>query len=402
MNESLLSYIPMDRRQAMVEGRSLPDQTRGAALLADISGFTPLTEVLVRELGAQRGADELTVCLNRVYEALIEQLHRWRGSAIAFAGDAVTCWFDGDDGQKAVACALAMQEAMRSVQAVHTPFGSTITLSMKAAVATGPARRWLVGDPRIRVIDTLAGAILERLAAAEHQAERGEVILAPCALASLADAAVIGAVRTAPDGRTFGVATGLRKAPQPAPWPPVPLDPLDENEVRPWLLAPVYERLRQGHGGFLAELRPTVALFLRFGGIAYDEDPAAGARLDAYVRWVQATVERYQGTLIDLNIGDKGSYIYVNFGAPITHEDNAARAAATALDLRQPPAGFDYTAPVQIGISQGRMRVGTYGAKDHRTYGALGDEVNMAARLMMACQPGQIPGERRRPTPGHG
>ncbi|MEZ4582652.1 MAG: hypothetical protein R3A10_13625 [Caldilineaceae bacterium] len=27
-------------------------------------------------------------------------------------------------------------------------------------------------------------------------------------------------------------------------------------------------------------------------------------------------VETYQGTLIDLNIGDKGSYIYINFGAP--------------------------------------------------------------------------------------
>ena len=45
---------------------------------------------------------------------------------------------------------------------------------------------------------------------------------------------------------------------------------------------------------------------------------------------------------------------------------------------------------MQIGISQGRMRAGVYSGTHHRTYGVLGDEVNMAARLMMMAQPGQI------------
>ena len=38
---------------------------RAAALFADISGFTPLTEALVAELGPQRGAEELTAALER-------------------------------------------------------------------------------------------------------------------------------------------------------------------------------------------------------------------------------------------------------------------------------------------------------------------------------------------------
>ncbi len=132
-----------------------------------------------------------------------------------------------------------------------------------------------------------------------------------------------------------------------------------------------------------------MALFLRFGGIEYDDDERAGAKLDAFVRWVQNIVERYEGTFIDLNIGDKGSYIYITFGAPIAHEDNATRAAAAALELQKPPAELDFIEPVQIGISQGRMRTGSYGGAMHRTYGALGDEVNLAARLMMAARPGQ-------------
>ena len=72
LSDILSVYIPMDRRQALAHGRSLPDRTQGSALFADISGFTALTESLVSELGPQRGADELTVHLNRVFTALID------------------------------------------------------------------------------------------------------------------------------------------------------------------------------------------------------------------------------------------------------------------------------------------------------------------------------------------
>jgi len=48
--EPLSAYIPQDRRQALAEGVALPDRMVGAALFADISGFTPLTEALARAL----------------------------------------------------------------------------------------------------------------------------------------------------------------------------------------------------------------------------------------------------------------------------------------------------------------------------------------------------------------
>lgn len=54
------AYIPSDRRRALAAGTALPDRVRGAGLFADISGFTPLTEALAQELGAQRGPEELT------------------------------------------------------------------------------------------------------------------------------------------------------------------------------------------------------------------------------------------------------------------------------------------------------------------------------------------------------
>jgi class 3 adenylate cyclase len=66
----------------------------GAALFADIAGFTPLTEALTQALGPRRGVETLTTQINAVYEALVAAVDRQHGSVIGFAGDSLTCWFD--------------------------------------------------------------------------------------------------------------------------------------------------------------------------------------------------------------------------------------------------------------------------------------------------------------------
>ena len=57
MEQSFAAYLPQDRRAALARGEDLPKRTAGAALFADISGFTPLTEALDRTLGARRGVE---------------------------------------------------------------------------------------------------------------------------------------------------------------------------------------------------------------------------------------------------------------------------------------------------------------------------------------------------------
>ncbi len=204
--EAASVYIPMDRRQAMARGQVLPERVQGAALFADISGFTPLTEALAAELGPQRGAEELARHLNLVYDALIAELENSGGSVIGFSGDAITCWLDGDDGAQAVVCAQAMQKAMQRFATVTTASGKQVSLAVKVAVAVGPARRFLVGDPAVQLIDVLSGATLDNLAAAEHHAGRGEIVVDPATLAALAGRISVSELRggdgTAP---AFGV-----------------------------------------------------------------------------------------------------------------------------------------------------------------------------------------------------
>ncbi len=337
-----------------------------------------------------RGPEELTRQLNLVYETLILEVHGYGGSVIGFSGDAITCWYNGDDGARATACGLAIQEAMSVFASIQTPGGTPVSLGVKVAVAVGSVRRFLVGDPDIQYVDTLTGAALDRMAAAEGQARKGEVIVAPEVITQLGDQLHIAEYREATEGgERFAVITGLAQPVPAAPWP-TPEPELSHEQTRAWLLPPIYDRLKGGQGGFLAEIRPAVALFVGFGGIDYDADELAGKKLDLYIAWVQRVLARYEGFLLQLTVGDKGCYLYLAFGAPIAHDDDPTRAVAAALDLQSRPAELDFVGPVRIGISQGRMRAGAYGARARRTYGVLGYEVVIAARLMGVAQPGQI------------
>src|SRR5215207_7710692 len=399
--ESLYAYIPTDRRYALAQGAPLPDRTTGAALFADISGFTPLTEALLLALGPQRGAEELTGWLNKIYDALVAQIESYRGSVISFSGDAMTCWFDDQVPEyikpapstsstlRATACALAMQQTMQQFNEVDIPGAGIVSLAIKVVVTVGPARRFLIGEPTIQVVDVLAGETLYRLAAGEHHAQRDEVLLDQPAVAALGEKIQVSEWREdAETGERFAVAKRLDALIQPDPWPPLNADALNNDLIQPWLLPPVYDRLMSGMGEFLTELRPTVALFLRFTGIDYDGDSEAQPKLDTYLQAVQRVLTRYQSYMIQLTIGDKGSHFYVSFGAPLAHEDDAIRAIAAALELRD--LQMDFISEVQIGVSQGLTRTGACGGMYRRTYSTIGDAVNMAARLMQNAPSGGV------------
>ena len=376
------AYIPMDRRQALTQNETLPDRTHGSVLFADISGFTPLTEALGLELGQQRGAEELTRILNEVYSALVAQVHRYRGSVLSFSGDAITCWLDQDEGLRGTACALNMQAVMRRFASFETPGGTEVSLGIKTAVVTGPVRRFVIGDPKIQLMDALAGGTLDHVASAEHQAERGDVIISAEVADKFPEQINISEWREDSEtGQRFAIVAGLTAEVAQAPWPAIDQS-LSEAQARQWLWPTIYERLQSVQGQFLAEMRLATAVFLQFTGLDYDEDDKSGKRLSAYIAWVQGIIAQYEGTLLQLTIGDKGSYLYAAFGAPVAHDDDPARAVAAALALRSVPRHLDFIRDIRVGVAQGQTRAGAYGSPTRQTYGVIGDKVNLSARLM--------------------
>ena len=400
------AYLPLDRCRALAGGAPVPDRAHGTVLMADISGFTPLTEAIEATMGPGRGNEELTGILNRVYGALIDQVYRFCGVVIGFSGDAITCWFHGDDGVRAVSCAMGLHAVMGEFAEIPLLMEQPAAgLSLKVAVAQGQVRRMLVGDPTIQTIDVVAGRVLDRMAQGESLARPGELIVDGDVAAAVTPWSTISQWRNAtgePDlaatqqcaGR-FAVIDAWDHGATLDRWPPKnddhnDVDRLDPEALRPWILPPVYRQLVLGQDDFLAQLRPAVPLFVRFGGLDFETDPDVADKLDAYIRWVQHVLSRYQGWLIQVTTGDKGSYLYALFGAPVGNEGDIDRALSAAMVLATPPAHVPDIRTVQIGISRGRLRAGGYGSPVRRTYGALGDDANLAARLMSRAEPGHI------------
>src|SRR5258706_10580494 len=93
-------YLPTDRFRALLRDNELPSSSDGAALMADISGFTIMTTRLVEEFGPQRAVEELNRRVNPMLEAIAGQVFIHGGSVIRFTGDGFIAWFD-DHGPEA-------------------------------------------------------------------------------------------------------------------------------------------------------------------------------------------------------------------------------------------------------------------------------------------------------------
>ena len=102
----------------------------------------------------------------------------------------------------------------------------------------------------------------------------------------------------------------------------------------------------------------------------------------------------YEGTVARL----MGDAILAFFGAPISHEDDPHRAVLAGLDIVsgfspyrdriQHDWGFDIN--VRVGINTGLVVVGTVGSDLRMEYSALGDAINLAARMEQTAEPGTV------------
>ena len=171
------------------------------------------------------------------------------------------------------------------------------------------------------------------------------------------------------------------------------------------------------------EFRPTTVLFANFTGVeallaAGQGSPSKAATteatrsLDQYFQAMQKVIARHGGIVSRIDPYRHGSKMLVLFGAPVAHEDDPLRAVSAALAMNEALAALNERwqrrltrksaqarsaprralPPIQhrFGITRGQTFAGEVGSLRRREYTVMGDDVNLAARLMASAGAGQI------------
>ena len=126
-----------------------------------------------------------------------------------------------------------------------------------------------------------------------------------------------------------------------------------------------------------------------------DLDPEEAQQLlDPAIHIMMDAVHRFEGTVNQV-LGDG---IMSIFGAPIAHEDHAARACYAALAMQTSMRPYAESVrrsqgiPLQIrvGLNAGEVVVRTIGNDLHMDYSAVGPTTHLAARMEQLATPGSI------------
>ncbi|HET7686460.1 MAG TPA: adenylate/guanylate cyclase domain-containing protein [Candidatus Limnocylindria bacterium] len=146
------------------------------------------------------------------------------------------------------------------------------------------------------------------------------------------------------------------------------------------------------------ERKPVTALFADVVGsttLAERMDPEDWtAMMNEAFDEMSKAVFRYEGTIAQL----QGDAMVAFFGAPVAHEDDPDRAVRAALDMvaaidefaRQLKASDGIDFRIRAGINSGPVVVGNVGTDLRYEYTALGDAMNVAARIQAAAEPGSV------------
>ena len=358
MNPLVPDFILHKESQGQTSG-----EIEAAALFVDIAGFTAVTTRLQQH--GREGAEALAHTLRFYFDPLIKAVHEAGGFITGFAGDAYTALFEDTRLRNAAEFALDAANRMQRFVAENptheTRFG-TFAFSLRVGLSWGKVRWEIVRITDDRSYFYFHGPAVEGCAAVEHHAESGQVLLdaafrrrVPRAEATHVIGDVFREIRSSAPSQRLG-----------AQW--LPAGPEAARFLAPGIMSiPA-----------LGEFRDVVSVFALF----HD-----AADLPALVRLLHELAQRYGGTFSGVDFGDKGTNVLIHFGAPVAHENDTERALDFAIELREacPP-------PIRLcaGITRDIRYVGFNGGTRRHEFACLGRATNLAARLMMKADAGEI------------
>jgi adenylate cyclase len=113
--------------------------------------------------------------------------------------------------------------------------------------------------------------------------------------------------------------------------------------------------------------------------------------LNAYWAAIVPVVLEREGGVIERFAGDAVMVVFNAFGDESDHALNAARSALALRDAAESVVGARPDWPrFRVGVNSGAAVVGNVGAGPQRSFAAIGDTVNVAARLQTSAHAGHV------------
>ena len=200
-------------------------------------------------------------------------------------------------------------------------------------------------------------------------------------------------------GDSTAARSGLEAPPPGTAARPVELSTAPESRLDQFIPKELLAKLRSAQSSSMqGERRVVTMLFCDVKGstaAASQLDPEDWAEIinGAFEHMIQP-VYHYEGTVARL----MGDGLLAFFGAPIAHEDDPQRAILAGLGIVEAIKryrtqirqrwGFDLD--VRVGINTGLVVVGAVGSDLRMEYTALGDAINLAARMEQTAQTGSV------------
>lgn len=403
---AVVAYVPRIVVQTMLDAPTLEPYAlpvEGTVMFADIDGFTPLAEQFSAS-ASEEGADLLTGIVNQFLELLIQACAQYGGDLQKFGGDAGMVLFTGPDhALRAIAAGLEVQRQMlAALSEVSTPFGVfplRVSIGLGSgrmvgmSLGTQAGREWFLSGPPLRGMGRAQSAT---------PPERVGMDLATLQ-------ACEQKVRVSPLEHDLYLVEELLAQPTPTPaeirllipeaspmrrllWLMQRLD-----TITPYLPPRVLENITTAIAldqatRLVSELRKVTILMLSLSAwpdptIFWDNPAGLRETVLAQNRefvQIRDIIQRYDGIVNKIGSSPQGAFLMAIFGAPVSHEDDALRAVLTALELQE-----EAEIPLRIGINAGFVFAGDVGSAQRREYTVMGDEVNLAYRLMTSARPGE-------------
>ena len=303
---------------------------KGSSMSIDLKGFTKMTEDLMKD--GHYGAEILSDIINEVFGPIIELIYKNGGFITAFVGDAVTAVFPKEfafNAERSANNILKYFEKNKEIVIEKRKF----EINVRIGISYGRVV-WKIVNVDERSVYFFKGYTVHNAADAQQEAVPGKL--------------KIHKTYSEKDIKYNNTVPKKTK--------------ISKKTLKSFAPNTVIDMKTSG------EFRDIVSIFISFNERSTD--------VISFSKFLCSASVEYKGYLNKIDFGDKGGIALVIFGAPLTVERYPEYAMTFAFEMI---AKFPF---IKVGMAKGVTYCGFVGSEKRSEYTALGETVNLSARLI--------------------